>query len=123
MASATPDVEAIQPGSVIWVSLDPTRGREQRGHRPALVVSGHGFLEAITTLVTVVPLTTSDRGWPNHIALTGPTGLAEPSWVMTEQLRTLSRERITRVSGTVDARCLREVRRWLADFLDFPFEF
>jgi len=113
------DVEReLETGSVAWADLTPARGREQSGRRPVLVVAGEGYLDVVTTLVLCVPVTTVDRGWPNHVRLTGGTGLTEPSWAMTEQIRTLARERLTRVSGAVDATTLRTVRTWLADFLD-----
>lgn len=85
-----------------------------------LVVAGAGYLRAVTTLVLIVPVTTTDRGWPNHVELTGPAELPTRSWAMTEQIRTLSRERLGRAAGSVDASCLTAVQRWLADFLGFP---
>jgi len=29
----------LRQGDIIWVDFDPTKGREQAGHRPALVIS------------------------------------------------------------------------------------
>lgn len=110
----------LKPGSIIWVTLTPTRGREQAGHRPALILSGHDFLGLVTELVTVAPITSTDRGWPNHV----PTGdaLDRPSWVMTEQIRTISRDRITSIGLTVSRECLSAVRQWVADFLDLDLQ-
>jgi mRNA interferase MazF len=108
----------LAPGVVAWAALEPVRGREQGGHRPVLVVASAGYLDAVTTLVIVLPITTTDRGWPNHVRVTGPSGLDRPSWVMTEQPRTLSRDRLTGVSGEVTADCLAAVRTWMGDFLD-----
>lgn len=93
------------------------RGREQSGRRPVVVVAGAGYLRVVTTLVLCVPVTSVDRGWPNHVPLRGPTGLDRPSWAMTEQLRTLSRDRLVRSVGVVDRDTLGAVRTWLADFL------
>ncbi|MFD6816494.1 type II toxin-antitoxin system PemK/MazF family toxin [Microbacterium sp. NPDC059771] len=112
---ADPD---LAPGVIVWVSLEPVRGRERGGHRPVLLVASAGYLDAVTTLVIGLPITTTDRGWPNHIRIDGPSGLDRPSWVMTEQPRTLTRERITGVAGRVSADCLASVRLWLGDFLD-----
>ena len=108
----------LTPGVVAWASLDPVRGREQGGHRPVLVVASAGYLDAVTTLVIVLPITTVDRGWPNHVPVEGASGLDRSSWVMTEQPRTLSRDRLRRVSGRVSSSCLAAVRTWLGDFLD-----
>lgn len=45
-------------------------------------------------------------------------GLDRPSWVITEQPRTLSRDRLTGVAGEVSTDCPGAVRTWLGDFLD-----
>lgn len=106
------------PGSVVWVNLDPTVGREQAGRRPAVVVASAGYLDAVTELAIVVPATTSDRGWPQHVELTGASlTLTRPTFAMTEQPRTISRGRIANVAGRVDRDCLASIRRWLRDFL------
>ena len=111
----TPDLAA---GVVAWAAREPVRGREQGGHRPVLIVASAGYLDAVTTLVIVLPITTTDCGWPNRVRLEGPSGLDRPSWVVTEQPRTLSRVRLTRVAGEESIDCLAAVRIWLGDFLD-----
>ena len=108
----------MAPGDIVWVAFLDTTGREQAGRRPALVVASPGYLAVVDTLALVVPVSTADRGWPNHVPLTGPHGLAHASFAMTEQVRAILRSRITRIGGAVDDRCLRRVRTWLSDFLD-----
>ncbi|KNX36987.1 type II toxin-antitoxin system PemK/MazF family toxin [Luteipulveratus halotolerans] len=105
-------------GEVVWVNLSPVIGSEQSGHRPAVIVSGPEYLAVVPNVVIVVPVTTRDRGLPNHVRLTGSTGLEERSFAMTEQPRTVDRRRITRSSGQVDRSTLHEMRSWLRDFLD-----
>lgn len=112
------EAPALWRGAVAWATLQPVRRREQGGHRPVVVVASAAYLEVVTTLVVVVPVTTVERGWPNHIRLTGPIGLPQPSWAMTEQVRTLARDRISSVSGRADDDCLSRIDLWLADFLD-----
>ncbi len=104
-------------GSVIWADLAPTRGREQSGRRPVLVVASEEYLATVTTLAIVVPVTTSPRGWANHVPLRGRTGLGRPSWAMTEQVGAIARERLHQAAGGVDAATLREIDVWLRDFL------
>lgn len=107
----------ILPGDVIWTDFGTGRGREQSGIRPAVVVSSTPFLETVDSLVHVIPVTSRDRGWPNHVPLGGVTGLASPSWAMTEQLRTVSRQRVLRWSGSVDEPTFDEIRVYLRDSL------
>lgn len=108
---------ALHQGTVVWADLSPVRGREQDGRRPVLVVASEGYLAAVTTLAIVVPVTTVDRGWPNHVLLRGETGLGRPSWAVTEQPRTIARERLGSVAGMVDRETMHGVRLWLRDFL------
>lgn len=108
----------VLEGAVAWVDLGRTRGHEQSGHRPAVVVSAPDHLATATDLVAVVPVTTTDRAWPNHVRLTGPHGLAQPSWAMAEQVRTIDRTRVTGISGAVDEPTLATVRRFLRYHLD-----
>jgi mRNA interferase MazF len=111
-------IDQIEPGSVVWVNLDPTVGREQAGRRPAVIVASAGYLKAVTELAIVVPGTTTQRGWPQHVELTGPgLTLQRPTFAMTEQPRTISRARIVGVAGKIDKSCLNIIRRWLNDFL------
>jgi mRNA interferase ChpB len=46
----------VKRGDIYMVSLDPTQGREQQGHRPVLIVSASEFNEA-TKLPVVLPIT------------------------------------------------------------------
>ena len=103
----------MKPGSIIWVDLDPVRGREQRGRRPSVVLSSPHHLGIVTTMVIVIPCTTVDRRWINHIELTGPTRLGDRTWAMTEQVRTISRDRIAKQSGIIDPGCLHEISMWV----------
>lgn len=53
----------LAPGDIEWLTSDPTRGGEQSGHHPVVVVASADFLEVVDTAVIVVPVTGSDRGW------------------------------------------------------------
>lgn len=108
---------------VVWAELDPVRGREQAGRRPALVIASDLYLEQADSLAIIVPASTTDRGWPNHVLLRGPAFTAtRPTFAMTEQPRTVTRERLHDVIGTVDSETMSEVDGWLRDFLSLPTE-
>lgn len=110
-------MDQLLPGTVVWVALAPTKGREQSGHRPVVVISSLDHLRLVTDLAIVLPCTTVNRHWPNHVELTGDVGLDDVrTFAMTEQPRTVSRTRITRVSGTVDKTCLAALTMWLRDW-------
>ena len=56
-------------GEVWLVDLNPTRGREQAGKRPVLVVSTNGFNKSPADLVVIAPITSKDKSIPWHVAL------------------------------------------------------
>lgn len=108
----------LRRGMVVWAELDPTLGREKSGRRPALVIASDLYLEQADTLAIIVPATTTDRGWPNHVLLQGSNlSLPNPTYAMTEQPRVVTRERLFDVAGAVDAATMRAVDGWLRDFL------
>lgn len=107
----------LRSGDVVWAELSPVVGREQSGRRPVVVVSGPEHLELADTPAMVVPVTSVQRGWDNHVPLPN-AGLGVPSWAMTEQVRTISRNRIVGTAGWIGPRTLHEIRTWLAGFLD-----
>ena len=110
--------EAVLRGSLVWVIFDPTQGREQRGTRPALVVSSSRYLASVRGLVIVVPITSVDRGWPHHVLIRANTAtLPKRSFAMTEQPRTISRERLGQHAGSADEATLAAVEQWLRDFI------
>ncbi len=85
-------------------------------------MASNDYLSLIDSLAVVLPVTTTDRGWSNHVLLEGPTGLDRGSFAMTEQPQTISRTRITAVAGSVNRSCLTEVDVFLAAFLGLSAE-
>lgn len=108
---------SLAEGDVWWATPSLTVRRENAGRRPVVVVNGQEYHETVTTLVLAVPVTTTHRGWPNHVQLTGEIHLELPSWAMTEQVRAISRDRLTRRIGGVDDASLRVMRTWILDYL------
>jgi len=110
--------QKLKRGHLAWADLDPARGREQAGHRPVLVIASDLFLAKADTLAIILPATTVDRGWPNHVLLRGKhTALPRPTFAMTEQPRTITRDRLSQPFGMVDDATMAEVDMWLRDFL------
>ena len=73
-------------GDVVWLSFDPTKGREQRGHRPALVVSPQKY-NAATNLALMCPITSRVKGYPGEVVL--PQGLEVEGAVLADHLRSV----------------------------------
>jgi mRNA interferase MazF len=73
-------------GDFIAVAFDPQSGHEPKGRRPALVVSNTLFNEQ-TGLTIVCPLTTTDRGYPFHVAVIENPRVK--GFVMVEQVKSI----------------------------------
>lgn len=94
-------------GDVIAVSFDPQAGHEQRGRRPALVVSNDLFNER-TGFCLTCPVTSTDRGYPFHVKL--PSGLDVDGVILVDQVKSLDfKARGAKPIGVVPAAILDEV--------------
>ena len=88
-------------GEFVAVSFDPQAGHEQKGRRPALVVSNDLFNRA-TGMAMLCPLTTSDRGYPFHVRV--PEACGVTGFVMVEQVKSIDfrARRATRIGRAPD---------------------
>ena len=59
-------------GDIVWLDFDPRTGREQSGHRPAIIISPQEF-NALSFLVFVCPITSKVKGFSFEVALTEET--------------------------------------------------
>lgn len=57
-------------GDLIWVDFDPTKGSEQAGHRPVVVLSPFMYNNK-TGMCLCVPCTTQSKGYPFEVVLSG----------------------------------------------------
>lgn len=106
-------------GEIWLVNLNPTRGREQAGTRPALVVSDNILNAGPAEIVIVLPVTTARRDIPLHVKVVPPQGgLREVSFVMCDQIRTISKDRLTKRLGAVGEPTLAQVEDRLRILLD-----
>jgi mRNA interferase MazF len=103
-------------GDLIWTDFDPSRGREQAGRRPALVVSAALFTEN-TGLAVVCPITSRVRPFPTSVVL--PSGLPVAGEILTSHMRsidTLARP-VRYAGGAVPADIARLVHSRLATII------
>ena len=73
-------------GDFVAVSFDPQSGHEQKGRRPALVVSKTEF-NRHTGLAMLCPVTNTHRNYPFHVAV--PTGAKLTGFIMVEQIKSV----------------------------------
>ncbi len=107
----------ILRGDIVWADLNPTRGREQEGQRPVLVLSQDVFNERSGTVIAAA-LTSQppSAGFPLTLELSDPK-LPKRSWVKISQVRTLSVERLGRKLGRASAEELNQVVEGLNEII------
>ena len=90
-------------GDVFLADLNPSRGSEQAGIRPVIVVQRDN-LERFTRTVVVVPLTSNMRRAqvPGTVVIpAGEGGLAQDSVALCYQIVVIDRQRLQRQLGTL----------------------
>jgi len=93
----------ILRGEIRWADLAPTRGREQAGLRPILILSHDVFNERSGTVIAMAITSRPQRaGFPLTLEL-GSKKLPKRSWIKISQIRTLSVDRIGRKIGTASS--------------------
>jgi mRNA interferase MazF len=71
-----------EAGDVVWLQFDPQAGREQAGHRPAVVLSPASY-NSRAGMIVCCPTTTRIKGYPFEVALAG----TPPSVVLADQVK------------------------------------
>ena len=107
-------------GTVVWVDLEPTRGHEQKGHRPCVIVSDSQITkDQRFSMIAVIPLTgTPGAGLLYPPLEPGPSsGLQKRSFALIDQLRSVDKTRLTRVFGVATPRELESIDEGLRLFL------
>ena len=91
--------------SLFGARLDPVKGSEQAGKRPVLVISNE-IINQNLPIVTILPLTSLKEGrriYSTEVLLkVGTAGLKHDSLVMAHQVRTISKERLETLYGTIE---------------------
>jgi mRNA interferase MazF len=112
----------LNSGDIVELDLGIPSGREAGLHRPAVVATAQRILEASPSIVQVVPLTTTVRGFGSEILVEpdGLNGLDRATAAQCQHVRAVSVGRIDRVLGNVGGVVLAQIRETLGLILDIP---
>ena len=89
----------ILRGDILWADLNPTRGSEQFGLRPVLILSHDIFNERSGTVIAVAITSQPQKaGFPLTVEMES-SKLPKKSWIKISQIRTLSVERLGKKIG------------------------
>jgi mRNA interferase MazF len=114
-------IEGAHRGDIWIVDWSPSRGSEQAGMRPALVIQTDAAnLNSRYPNTIVLTISTKGKAVPFHISVnpSRENGLKEKSYVKCEQVLTISKDRLVRRTGLLDQKQLREVEEALRKVFD-----
>jgi len=110
----------MKQGEIWFTNLNPTKGSEQNGFRPVLIISGK-VLNKYTKIVIGCPLTTKIKNYKGNIVLdpNEKNGLMSTSEILTFHVRSLSKDRLVKKIGKISSQELALVKKGLDDILRY----
>jgi mRNA interferase MazF len=116
LAAKSGSGECPDAGDFIRIDFDPTKGHEQRGRRPAIVLSPHAYNDR-AGLCLACPITNQSKDYPFEVPI--PGGHKVTGVVLADQPRSLAwSERNAEVIGRADDRLLDDVREKIAALIE-----
>ncbi len=110
----------LTSGDVVTLDLGQPKGREAGFRHPVIVVTAQRLLDAGPSVIHVVPLTSTIRGFGSEVVIgvQDANGLERESAAQCQHLRSVSTERVEAVRGNVGPVALRQVRQVVGLLLD-----
>lgn len=107
-------------GDVVRLDFGLPQGSEAGFPRPGVVVTAAKILKQKPTVVQVVPLTSTIRGFDSEVLIEADTatGLKETSAAQCQHIRSVAASRLGQPVGAVSSVQLRQIRETLALLLD-----
>lgn len=103
-------------GDLVYINFNPQAGHEQKGRRPAIILSPERF-NVHTDFVSVCPITNQSKGYPYEVTI--PDGLGISGVILTDQIKNLDWkarkiEIIDEVSSEIVQDCLAKIHTFLS---------
>ncbi|RED99805.1 type II toxin-antitoxin system PemK/MazF family toxin [Marinoscillum furvescens] len=93
----------MKQGEIWYTDLEPTKGSEQSGFRPVVILSGN-MMNELLSVVIVCPLTSSVKGYKGNLVLepNSTNNLPTASETLIFHIRSLAKMRLKRKIGTIE---------------------
>jgi mRNA interferase MazF len=110
----------MKQGEIWFADLNPSKGREQDGQRPVVIISGN-LLNEHLSVVIAMPLTTKIKNYKgNPVLIPSKTnGLKIESEVLVFHVRSISKDRLVKRVGVITNRELDQAIKTLNDILTY----
>lgn len=95
---------------IYWANLNPTKGKEQKGKRPVVIISGNTMNKNFGIFI-VCPISSKIKNYAGCVKLEKNkiNKLKENSEIITFQIRTIAKERIIKKIGEITNEQLKEI--------------
>jgi len=109
-------------GDIVNLDLGRPEGREAGYRHPAVIITAQRILDAAPTVIQVVPLTSTLRGFHTEVVIEPDpvNGLDEPSAAQCQHVRAVSPARVVDTLGNVGPLALSQIRETIAVIVDLP---
>lgn len=110
----------MKQGEIWYANLNPSKGSEQAGFRPVVIVSGN-LLNELLPVVIVMPLTTNIKRYKGNPVLqpTKSNGLKDISEMLVFHIRSISKDRLVERIGNIETEELQHSIRTSNDILRY----
>jgi mRNA interferase MazF len=112
----------LTSGDVVHLDLGQPEGPEAAYRHPAVVITAQRILDAAPTVIQVVPLTSTLRGFHSEVVIEpdDSNGLEQSSAAQCQHIRAVSPTRVAGTRGNVGAVMLSQIRETIAVIIDLP---
>ena len=110
----------MKQGDIWYANLNPTKGSEQSGFRPLVIISGN-LLNEHLNVVIACPLTTKVKNYKGNVVLepSNSNKLKKRSEILIFHIRSVSKERLVRKIGNITKAEITSMKRGLDDILRY----
>jgi mRNA interferase MazF len=112
----------LSSGDIVDVDLGMLEGRQAGFRHPAVVVTAQLILNSNPSVIQLVPLTSTIRGFDSEVTVEpdAANGLPLTSAAQCQHIRAVALGRITAACGNVGPAVLAQIREGIAMLLDIP---
>ena|SRR3989338_64045 len=95
---------------IYWANLNPTKGKEQKGKRPVVIISGNTMNRNLGVFI-ICPISSKIKNYAVCVKLekNKTNNLTENSEIITFQIRTIAKERMIKKIGEITEEQLKEI--------------
>jgi len=110
----------MEQGEIWNANLSPTKGSEQAGIRPVVILSGN-LLNQHLNIVICCPLTTQIKNYKGNIILqpNSENKLKKTSEILTFHIRSVSQERLMKKIGKISTQETEKIKHYLNEILTY----